>query len=109
MSFQDRYDPVFQARIDACPIITISDLSHLTTETKCAQLRYSNNKEYVAIADTLEIMNDLKVMEILFNQNWNILFQSNVPRTAYRGVVQCQYGLTTIFVTPNQQPWKGYG
>lgn len=90
---KDRYDPIFQARINACPVITVSDLGHLKSDTQCAQLRYSNTKEYVAIADTLEIMNDLK---------------SNVPRTAYLGVVQCQYGPTTIFVTPNQQPWKGY-
>ncbi len=55
-------------------MITISDLGHNENEIKCAQLRYSNNKEYVAIADTLEIMNDLKVTEILFNQNGNILF-----------------------------------
>ncbi len=59
---QDRYDPVFQARIDACPLLTISDLSNLKNDIKCAQLRYSNNKEYVAIADTLGIMNDLKVI-----------------------------------------------
>jgi len=91
---KDRYDPLFQARIDACPLITISDLSHLKPDMKCAQLRYSNNKEFVAIADTLGIMNDSK---------------SNVPRTAYLGVVQCQYGQTTIYVTPSQQPWKGYG
>ena len=29
---------------------------------KCAQIRYSNNKEFVAIADTLGIMNDFKVI-----------------------------------------------
>ncbi|CAF4274398.1 unnamed protein product [Rotaria sp. Silwood2] len=90
---KNRYDPAFQAQIDACPVISISDLGHLKSEMKCAQLRYSNKKEFVAIADTLEIMNDLK---------------SNVPRTAYRGVVQCRYGQTTIYVTPNQQSWKGY-
>ena len=41
-------------------MITISDLSHLKPNTECAQLRYSNSMEFVAIADTLEIMNDLK-------------------------------------------------
>ncbi|CAF1163801.1 unnamed protein product [Adineta steineri] len=90
---KDRYDPVFQARVDACPVITISDLGHLNNDKNCAQLRYSNNKEFITIANTLEIMND---------------FKSNVPRTAYRGVVQCQYGSTTIYVTPTQQPWNGY-
>ncbi|UJR10366.1 hypothetical protein I4U23_014571 [Adineta vaga] len=90
---KDRYDPMFQARVDACQVITVSDLGHLQNDMKCAQIRYSNEKEFVAIANTLEIMND---------------FKSNVPRTAYRGVVQCQYGSTTIYVTPTQRPWKGY-
>ncbi|CAF3350571.1 unnamed protein product [Rotaria sp. Silwood1] len=57
---KDRYDPVFQAQIDTCPIISVSDLGHLKNEMKCAQVRYSNNKEFVAIADTLEIMSDSK-------------------------------------------------
>ncbi|CAF4480664.1 unnamed protein product, partial [Rotaria magnacalcarata] len=34
---------------------------------------------------------------------------SDVPRTAYRGIVQCQHSQTTIYVTSNQRPWKGYG
>ncbi|CAF3193350.1 unnamed protein product [Rotaria socialis] len=91
---KNQYDPAFQARIDACPTITLSDLDHLKSDIKCAQLRYSNQKEFVIIANTLEIMNDLK---------------SDVPRTAYLGVVQCQHGQTTIYVTSNQRPWKGYG
>lgn len=90
---KDRYDPAFQSEIDSCPVINLSDLNQLKSDMKCAQIRYSNTKEFVAIANTLEIMNDLK---------------SGVPRTAYRGVVRCQYGSTTIFVTPAQQPWKGY-
>ncbi|CAF1460451.1 unnamed protein product [Rotaria sordida] len=49
------------SRIDACPVITIFDLSHLKNDMKCAQLCHSNNKEFVAIVDTLEIMNDLKI------------------------------------------------
>jgi len=57
---------MFQSRIDSCPVITISDLSQLKNNIKCAQLRYSNNKEFVAIADTLEIMNDLKVILSFF-------------------------------------------
>ncbi|CAF4198312.1 unnamed protein product, partial [Adineta steineri] len=32
----------------------------------------------------------------------------NVPRTAYRGVVQCRYDKTRIYVTSNQQPWRSY-
>ena len=60
--FQDRYDPVFQLRVDACPVIMLSDLSHLQPEMKCAQIRYSNTKEFVAIANALEIMNDSKVI-----------------------------------------------
>jgi len=91
---KDRYDPAFQARVDACPVITVSDLAQLKSDMTCAQLRYSNNKEFVAIAKTLQIMND---------------FKSNVPRTAYRGIVQCRYGQTRIYVTPNQRPWKNYG
>ncbi|CAF1381164.1 unnamed protein product [Adineta ricciae] len=90
---KDRYDPMFQARVDACPVVTVSDLGHMKSEMKCAQIRYSNEKEFVAVANALEIMNDLK---------------SNVPRTAYRGVVQCQYGSTTVYVTPSQRPWRGY-
>jgi hypothetical protein len=43
-------------------VITISDLGHNENQLKCAQLRYSNNKEFVAIANTLEIMNDFKVI-----------------------------------------------
>ena len=42
-------------------MITISDLSQLGNDVTCAQLRYSSQKEFVAIADTLEIMNDFKV------------------------------------------------
>jgi hypothetical protein len=57
---------MFQSRIDSCPVITISDLNQLKNNIKCAQLRYSNNKEFVAIADTLEIMNDLKVILSFF-------------------------------------------
>jgi len=41
-------------------VITVSDLAHLGDKT-CAQLRYSNNKEFTAIANTLQIMNDFKV------------------------------------------------
>jgi hypothetical protein len=48
-------------------VITISDLSQLGNDVTCAQLRYSNNKEFVAIADTLEIMNDFKVRSCLVN------------------------------------------
>jgi alpha-1,3-mannosyl-glycoprotein beta-1,2-N-acetylglucosaminyltransferase len=90
---KDRYDPEFQARIDSCSVITVSDLARLKSDMKCAQLRYSNDKEFIAIANTLQIMND---------------FKSKVPRTAYRGVVQCRYGKTRIYITPNQQPWKNY-
>ena len=90
---QDQYDPMFQSKIDACPPISLSELTQLKSETSCAQIRYSNTKEFVAIADTLGIMNDLK---------------SNVPRTAYQGVVQCRFGSATIFVRPSQRPWKGY-
>jgi hypothetical protein len=42
--------------------MTVSDLGHLEKEVTCAQLRYNNKKEFVAIADTLGIMNDLKVI-----------------------------------------------
>ncbi len=59
--FQDRYDPVFQARVDSCPVITVSDLARLRSDLKCAQLRYSNEKKINAIANTLQIMNDFKV------------------------------------------------
>ena len=52
---------MFQARVDACPVITVSDLGHMKSEMKCAQIRYSNEKEFVAVANALEIMNDLKV------------------------------------------------
>jgi len=58
---------MFQSRIDSCSVITISDLNHLKDNIKCAQLRYSNTKEFVAIADTLEIMNDLKVILEFFS------------------------------------------
>lgn len=58
---QDHYDPVFDARVDACEVITVSDLGHLKNDMQCAQIRYSNEKEFVAIANTLAIMNDLKV------------------------------------------------
>ena len=61
---QDRYDESFQARINACPVITVSDLGHLKADMSCAQVRYGNAKEFVAIADTLEIMNDFKVRRI---------------------------------------------
>lgn len=57
---------MFQARIDSCQVIPISDLDHLKNDVKCAQIRYSNNKEFVAIADTLGIMNDLKVISKTF-------------------------------------------
>lgn len=59
--FQDRYDVAFQARIDECPVITVSDLAQLKPNLKCAQIHYSNEKEFVAIADVLSIMNDFKV------------------------------------------------
>lgn len=39
----------------------VSDLTHLQPDMKCAQIRYSNSKEFMAIADALEIMNDSKV------------------------------------------------
>jgi hypothetical protein len=42
-------------------VISVSDLSQINSDMKCAQIRYSNGKEFVAIADALEIMNDLKV------------------------------------------------
>ena len=58
---KEQYDPAFQARIDACPTITVSDLGALKSDMQCAQLRYGGNKEFKAIADTLEIMNDIKV------------------------------------------------
>ncbi len=58
---QDRYDPTFQALVDSCPVITVSDLAHLKNDMKCAQLRYTNEKEFVAIANTLQIMNDIRV------------------------------------------------
>ncbi len=63
--FQDRYDPVFQARVDSCPVITVSDLAQLKSDMNCAQLRYSNEKEFTTIANTLRIMSDFKVR---FNQ-----------------------------------------
>ena len=55
---------MFQAKIDVCPVITVSDLAHVKSEIKCAQLRYRNNKEFVTIANTLGIMNDFKVQKI---------------------------------------------
>ncbi len=58
---QERYDPAFQARVDACPVITISDIPRLKSDMTCAKLRYSNDKEFVAIANALQIMNDFKV------------------------------------------------
>jgi hypothetical protein len=42
-------------------VITVSDLARLKSDMKCAQLRYSNDKEFIAIANTLQIMNDFKV------------------------------------------------
>ncbi|CAF0904157.1 unnamed protein product [Adineta steineri] len=90
---KDQYDPVFDSRVNACSVITVSDLNMLDTDLKCARLRYSNKKEFIAIADVLQIMND---------------FKDNVPRTAYRGVVQCRYDKTRIYVTSNQQPWRSY-
>ena len=60
---KDRYDPVFESRINACPVMTVSDLATTVGDMKCAQIRYGNEKEFVAIADTLGIMNDFKVSE----------------------------------------------
>ncbi|CAF1046192.1 unnamed protein product [Adineta ricciae] len=91
---KDRYDPVFESRINACPVMTISDLAATIGDMKCAQIRYGNEKEFVAIADTLGIMND---------------FKDSVARTAYRGVVQCRFGRARVYVTPNKIASKGYG
>ncbi|UJR35766.1 hypothetical protein I4U23_028514 [Adineta vaga] len=90
---KDRYDPIFEAHVNACPVITVSDLATTVGDMKCAQIRYSNKKEFIAIADALQIMND---------------FKDNVARTAYRGVVQCRFGKTRIYVTSNIKPWKSY-
>ncbi|CAF0762431.1 unnamed protein product [Didymodactylos carnosus] len=59
---KDRYDVSFRERVNSCKIITVSDLNHLST-ILCARLIYNSNQEFVAIANTLEIMNDLKVSE----------------------------------------------
>lgn len=59
--FQDQYDSVFQSEVNSCPIINLSDLNQLQSDSKCAQIHYSNTKEFVAIANALEIMSDLKV------------------------------------------------
>jgi hypothetical protein len=58
---KDRYDAIFQSTIDACQILTLSDIIHMNNMTSCTQLQYDNKKEFIAIADALEIMNDLKV------------------------------------------------
>ena len=42
-------------------MITVSDLANLKSDMKCARLRYSNEQEFAAIANTLRIMNDFKV------------------------------------------------
>jgi hypothetical protein len=42
-------------------VITVSDLAQLKDDMKCAQLNYSNEKEFVIVADVLQIMNDIKV------------------------------------------------
>lgn len=44
-------------------MITISDLATFKRDMKCAQLRYGNEQEFAAIANTLRIMNDFKVRE----------------------------------------------
>lgn len=54
---------MFQSRIDACPVKSLSELSQLKSDVVCIQIRYGNTKEFVAIADALEIMNDLKVKQ----------------------------------------------
>jgi len=47
-------------------VITVSDLAQPKSDMKCAQLRYSNEKEFETIANTLQIMNDFKVKQINF-------------------------------------------
>ena len=39
---------------------------------------------------------------------FEFVFQDNVARTAYRGVVQCRFGKTRVYVTSNIKPWKTY-
>lgn len=85
---KNRYDEAFRKQINNCSVITVSDLAQPKSDMKCAQIRYSNEKEFEAIANTLQIMND---------------FKSGVPRTGYRGVVQCRFGKLRIYITPSQQ------
>lgn len=66
--FQDRYDEAFQKQINNCSVITVSDLAQPKSDMKCAQLRYSNEKEFETIANTLQIMSDFKVKTNQFHR-----------------------------------------
>ena len=61
-------------------MIVVSDLTHLQSNMKCAQIRYSNAKEFVAIADALEIMNDFKVIFSFLRRD----------RTNKNGILPCR-------------------
>lgn len=91
---KENYDPAFQARIDTCPTITVSDLSALKSDMQCAQLRYSNYQEFKAIADSLEIMNDLKVR--FQDQSGAHLFRSFANAYERRAVGFLQKSFPTI-------------
>ena len=41
--------------------MALSDLGGLASDSKCAQVRYGNEKEFSVIADKLGVMNDFKV------------------------------------------------
>ena len=41
--------------------MTLSALGDMASDSKCAQLRYGNEKEFTVIADKLGVMNDFKV------------------------------------------------
>ncbi|CAF4615259.1 unnamed protein product [Rotaria socialis] len=41
---KERYDKKFQAFIDTCPVITLSDLNKMNSDMTCAKLRYSKKQ-----------------------------------------------------------------
>ena len=94
---EDNYEETFVQRVLSLPQTTLGELNSgyrnggREVETE-VQLRYSNMKDFMAVAKEMKIMHEPR---------------GGVQRTAYKGIVSVMYNGHQVHLTP-PQPWNGY-
>ena len=106
---KDAYDKDFIRDVYQSVIVSYQELKDgKIAHDGPVRIIYRTKEEYKLITKKLGLMDDFKVLWAwLKREIYKLVFQSGVPRTAYKGIVTFHYNGRMVHLAPNLN-WKGY-